>query len=99
MIEYTAEKLWNFGKDVSVRDYIIIEAMNTGQDVKVIFKNDFMIIPNDTLLFSEFRQSCTKEFKSKYPEKDGTHKMYKLLDFEWRPEPLISEGKEVSSKS
>lgn len=76
MIKYKIKRL--FHGQASVRDYIVVKAMNEKQDIEIICKDERMIIDWQDL---HKGKQCPDIFTSKH---DG--KQYRLIDFEWKPQ-------------
>ena len=69
------KKLWH--GDISVRDYIVKEAIKKREDLKIIFNGQEMIIGWDKLLEGKKSKEI---FKSKH-----TNLEYYLIDYLWKP--------------
>lgn len=76
----TVKKLWH--GYVSVRDYIITEAIKAHQNLIVYFNNQHMTIP-----YTELHKGIENEDVFKSKQKFG--QTYRLVDFNWRPDTEI----------
>lgn len=63
---------------VSVRDYLVQEAFDSGQDLRIDLNGTWITIPWNKL--SEGRRDSKTQF-SKY-----NNKPYVLVDFKWKPD-------------
>ena len=76
---YKAKKL--FGNIASVRDYIVNQAIDNGEGLRIEYKGKAMMLSPDDLVASVFQCHKTK-FKSKY----AGGKDYELYDFIFKPD-------------
>ena len=74
MKKVEVKKLWN-GR-VSLRDYIVDDALSKQQGIRVKYKDEMMMLSPGQLEKKFSMTECT----SKY---DG--KKYKLYDYDWKP--------------
>lgn len=79
MKKYKAKKM--FGSITSVRDYIVKDAIDKNDGLRIEYKGKFMTLSAAELKDSVFQCHKTK-FKSKYP---GS-KEYELYDFVFKPD-------------
>lgn len=75
VIDYRVKKLYH--KKVSIRDYVVDSAVINGHTIKVIYKDNYMLLDTDRLITPI---SKSKVIESKF---NGN---YRLYDFLWTPE-------------
>ncbi len=79
------KKLWH--GSVSVRDYIVKECHQKGEDLTIEYDGKVMTVPNGMLLFGhKNKMTNVSQFKEE---------TYDLIDFFWRPDaPKPPEDKQ-----
>lgn len=77
IITVTVKKTWK--GCVSVRDYMVNEALRTGRNLRINYGDESMIVP-----FEEIEERIS-EYSKKFTSKVGS-KDYHLIDFRWQPD-------------
>lgn len=85
-MEVEVKKIY-LGKYVSVRDYLVKQAKDKGEDLIIRHGDDFMIVKNMNL---------DKGLKDTFKQHSKFGGEYQLIDFEWKPvkKVPIHEGQE-----
>jgi hypothetical protein len=67
----------------SIRDYLVIEAINNGLTLRILYEDSYMDLTPEEL--REGLQLTERSFKSKF-----NNKKYQLIDFHWKPDTPLN---------
>lgn len=83
--EYKKDQLWK-GYQVSVRDYYVRKAIKEKKGLRIIYKNEYMLLdPNEVK---------KGEWENKYYVSimvETRHGQYVLVNYSWRPDGKVQE--------